>query len=244
MVALFAKDIIRVWELGMGQDMVNRALTILSIAFPERSWEDLAKLSIGQRDAILLSVREQTFGSRLASRTGCPACNETLEFIFDVADILVKPGVENADEAHNITCGEYEILFRLPNSLDLAAAAGCEDIFAARNLMAQRCVLQARQNGTEITAESLPDEVIVEMTAQMGKQDAQAEVQLDLSCPICSHHWQVTFDIVSFFWTEISAQAKRLLSEVHALAKFYGWREADILSMSSVRRQFYLEMIS
>jgi hypothetical protein len=54
----------------------------------------------------------------------------------------------------------------------------------------------------------------------------------------------VLFDIVSFFWTELSAQAKRLLREVHTLARGYGWREADILAMSARRRQLYLDLVT
>jgi hypothetical protein len=52
------------------------------------------------------------------------------------------------------------------------------------------------------------------------------------------------FDIGAFLWEEIAAQARRLLREVHTLARAYGWREADILVMSAARRQAYLEMVS
>ena len=51
-------------------------------------------------------------------------------------------------------------------------------------------------------------------------------------------------DIASFFWSEIHSWAQRALREVATLARAYGWREADILSMSARRRQAYLEMIS
>jgi hypothetical protein len=51
------------------------------------------------------------------------------------------------------------------------------------------------------------------------------------------------FDIVPYLWTEINAWAMRLLREIHSLATAYGWREADILAMSAVRRHWYLEMI-
>jgi hypothetical protein len=65
---------------------------------------------------------------------------------------------------------------------------------------------------------------------------------LELRCPTCDHAWRAHFDIVAFFWAELDAQAKRLLSEVHTLAWAYGWREPDILSMNARRRRFYLEM--
>lgn len=74
--------------------------------------------------------------------------------------------------------------------------------------------------------------------------DPQAEVLLQLTCPSCQREWMITFDIVSFLWIEIHAHAKRLLQEVHTVARAYGWHEADILALSPVRRQFYLEMVA
>jgi hypothetical protein len=78
----------------------------------------------------------------------------------------------------------------------------------------------------------------------MAEQDPLAEVLLDLHCPECGHQWQMVFDIVSYFWSELSVRARRLLYDVHALAQAYGWRESDILSMSDTRRQFYLGMVT
>ena len=78
----------------------------------------------------------------------------------------------------------------------------------------------------------------------MAQVDSQADVQLDLVCPSCGHQWQATFDIVSFFWSEINAWAYRVLHEVHTLASAYGWREADILALDPGRRQFYLQLVS
>ena len=65
---------------------------------------------------------------------------------------------------------------------------------------------------------------------------------VNLSCAACSHAWQVTLDIERFLWTKVCATAKRLLRDVHTLASAYGWREPDILSLSSTRRQIYVEM--
>jgi hypothetical protein len=69
------------------------------------------------------------------------------------------------------------------------------------------------------------------------------DVQLSLACPACKRQWETAFDIASFLWGEIHAWAQRVLREVATLARVYGWREADILSMSAGRRQAYLELI-
>ena len=90
----------------------------------------------------------------------------------------------------------------------------------------------------------MPETAIAALAEYMTQYDPQADVQLNLSCPACSQSWAVMFDVVSFFWSEICVQAKRLLREVHTLARAYGWREVDILGMSTARRQFYLEMVT
>ena len=78
----------------------------------------------------------------------------------------------------------------------------------------------------------------------MTELDPLAEVRLELNCPQCQRHWPVTLDIASFFWNEIVSRAKRLLHDVHVLARAYAWREEDILKMSERRRQYYLNMVS
>ena len=63
------------------------------------------------------------------------------------------------------------------------------------------------------------------------------------ACASCGHRHEVAFDIASFFWGEIDAWASRTFLDVHALAKAYGWREAEILAMSPRRRQHYLDLV-
>ena len=52
-----------------------------------------------------------------------------------------------------------------------------------------------------------------------------------------------SFDIVSFFWSELTAWSIRILDHVHRLASAYGWSEADILTMTPSRREMYLARI-
>jgi hypothetical protein len=68
-------------------------------------------------------------------------------------------------------------------------------------------------------------------------------VGLHLSCSACGGAWDRPLDIGQFLWDEISAEAHRLAREVHALARAYGWSEAEILGLSPRRRQLYLELV-
>jgi hypothetical protein len=243
MHTLTARDLLRVWEWGEALHPVDRALGLLAIACPEKTHDELAALSIGQRDALLLSLRELTLGPRLGSFARCPECGERLEFSLDVADLRAADAGEPVETEQTITAEEYEVHFRLPNSLDLAAVARCDDVGIARNLLVQRCVLQARRGAKEVAADTLSEAVIAALAAQMAACDPLSEMQLDLCCTECGHRWPAILDIVSFFWEELSARVKRLLDEIHVLARAYGWREPDILALSDRRRRLYLEMV-
>ncbi|MBD2357566.1 phage baseplate protein [Tolypothrix sp. FACHB-123] len=241
---LTGEQILKIWEIGQNQHPIDRALTFLAFACPEKSPDELATLSIGQRDAHLLTLRELTFGSKMESYAECPKCGEKLEFTIGVADIRVAESLVTIQQEYNLTSGEYQLQFRLPNSKDLAAVVGYQDLNMLRNLIGQRCILQIKREGVEINYRDLPAVVITQLAESMAEYDAQAEILLNLICPACNHSWQVLFDIVAFFWSELNTQAKRLLREVHTLARYYGWREADILSMSNNRRNFYLDLVN
>jgi hypothetical protein len=242
MRVLSALELLNVWENGLTRRPDERALILLTAACPEVVPEALAQLSIGQRDAHLLTLREWTFGPHLACLAICPKCGERLELTFNTAEIRATTEAEPGG-AILLSVADYEVRFRLPNSADLAVIASHDDIVAARDVVLQRCLLQVTHNGEAASANQLPTEVVEAVAARMAAADPQADIQLALSCPSCRHQWEMTFDIVSFFWSEIHAWAYRILREVHTLASAYGWREADILAVSPWRRQLYLEMV-
>ncbi len=233
-----------IWEVGQGQHPLDRAMTMLHVAFPEATRDELVLLSIGQRDTRLLAMREQTFGTRLSSLAICPACQGQVEFVLNTFEMRTSLENEPDAQVQQMMVDGYELHFRLPNSVDLSALVGYTDVAQARHLLLQHCVVQASKDGIAVNVEDLPETIVEALAAQMDERDPQAEMELDLKCGACGHHWQVLFDIMSFFWTEIAIYAKRLLGEVHILAQVYGWRELDILSMSALRRQFYLEMVT
>ena len=242
MRALSAAELLSVWERGLSLSPSERTLDLLATACPESSIDELSVLSVGQRDARLLSLRELTFGSELSALMNCPACGSQLQLTFDSADIRMT-GEDKTPDTRSLSLNDYEISFRLPNSLDLGALAAGASVGSGAKLLLKRCVLSARHERTEVAVEELPDEILKAIDLQMDRADPQADVQLSPECLQCNHRWQAPFAIDAFFWTEIQAWAERTLHEVHLLASAYGWREADILNMSPRRRWSYVEML-
>ncbi|HJP92667.1 MAG TPA: hypothetical protein VJ875_11980 [Pyrinomonadaceae bacterium] len=242
MQGLSATEILEVWEAGLSQNPAERALELLSVCVPKTTRADLERMNIGKRDALLLTFRERVFGPHFSGVTRCPNCNASLEMAFCSSDVRASFSSESADP-FSFSFGDYEFECRLPNSADLLAVIGARDPDLVANALFDRCVLEKWHRGAEVSTANLPAEAIDAIVDEMGRRDPQADIRFALACPDCSHEWEAIFDIVSFAWNEISAWAGRLLRQVHTLAMAYGWREVDILSMNSLRRQVYLEML-
>jgi len=201
---------------------------------------DIARLPIGRRDALLLTLREQLFGPRVQTQILCPKCNNDLDLAFDVDQIRVPQDREPQEEF--LCCvDDYQVTFRLPTSEDLLMVVHEREPDAAKQLLLKRCLLHVLDRGT--TATELPNSLVDRVIEQMALVDPQGDVQLAVTCAVCGYQWEALFDIASFVWREIGAWGKRLLREVHRLASAYGWAEDDILRMSAWRRQCYLDMV-
>ncbi|MCI5157725.1 MAG: hypothetical protein D3906_04660, partial [Candidatus Electrothrix sp. AUS1_2] len=90
MEKLTAADMLNVWEQGMYQQPVQQAIMLLIAAFPDMSPDALLRLSVGQRDQLLLWTRNYLFGPKLVNTTICPECNEQIEWENKVTDFMAQ----------------------------------------------------------------------------------------------------------------------------------------------------------
>jgi hypothetical protein len=240
-----ALELLALWEQGLSLPPLRRGLLLLAQLFPEQDAAALAEIPIGVRDGLLLTLREDLFGSQLAGIAVCPTCGERLELNVSTGDLRAPTqALQGEDVAISADGASYRLRCRTPNSADLLAVAALADPSAARHSLLQRCVLSALEleSGATVSLDQLPAAVIVAATEQIAQAGSQADVQLALTCPVCAHEWAAAFDVLSFLWGEISDWAYRMLREVHALASAYGWSEREILALSAQRRHFYLQL--
>src|SRR5690348_14852677 len=90
MQGLTAKEILSVWEAGQYQAPAERALTLLSTFCPDKPLAELERLSIGQRDELLLTLRELLFGSKFTATTACPLCCMALDLGFSAREVRIE----------------------------------------------------------------------------------------------------------------------------------------------------------
>lgn len=226
------------WEAALPLAPVPRALALAALVAPDA---DLADLSIGSRDGLLLALRARAFGSRVQGQVACPACASELELALDV-DALRASAPAQVPESVAIDVEDYEIGVRLPTSADLNALEGTDVALGARALAA-RCIVRARRQGEPVTPDVLPESILSAISERLSEADPLGDVVMATACPGCGHQWDAPFDIAAFLWSELHAWACRLLREIHALASAYGWHERDVLAISPLRRRAYLDLI-
>lgn len=242
MFELNEREILYLWEIGQQLHPLDIALTILSITFPEKSWDELTKLSKGQRDALLLEIRKDIFGNYLKGLAQCEYCKEPLEIVFDTSVIASSNVYEEQKNEYNLSYSGYDVKFRLPNSIDLATIVGGMNLTQARSQLLKNCLLKVKRKDKPFAFSKLPIKLIRIITDKMAELDPFAEIKLDVHCLMCGQRQDLILDIVSLLWSEISALALQVLHQVKVLARFYGWSEQEILAMSPIRRQKYIEM--
>ena len=242
MRTLSAAELLEIWEYGHAHSLAEGAMELLSAAQPEASRESLSDVSMGQRTGALLLLRELLFGRQMAAVVACPRCAERLELILDTLELRSRGG-ENQKSEISLRVGGYDLSFRLPTASQVRAAASQGDLALSRAALLQDCLRSAERDGAALSADQLPPAVVEAVAESMAQADPLADIQIAVTCPACTHHWRAAFDILSFLWSELEVWAWRMLSDVHTLASAYGWGERDILGLSPLRRQFYLEMV-
>jgi hypothetical protein len=228
-------DLLRLWERGAARHTLDRALLALATALPETPGESLADWPIGRRNQGLARLRCQCFGPRLRGWLACVNCGERLEFELDAQ--LLAGGESNEPVPTREMITLHDRAFRLPTSRDLAQAAQAADTVAGAACLATSCLV------TGSAPAQWEDAELIAIGEALALADPDAETRVAFRCPDCGHEWSETLDLPSFFWTEVEARVRHLLLAIDALARAYGWSEADILALSSDRRATYLEMV-
>jgi hypothetical protein len=240
MRALTQADFLALWETGRALHPLDQGLLAIDAAISEGQHDSAADWPIGRRNRALAEMRSACFGPALRGWTSCRQCADKLEFHLD-GRALAKSQVPAPGE----TVVVNGRTFRLPTSRDLAQIAAEQDPIAAAMRLLERCRLEGRAAAEDraVPTSDWSEEDIDAVGEKMALADPLAEIMLHFDCPACGASFEESLDLSTFLWAEIEARATRLLFNVHTLATAYGWNEAEILSLSAARREFYLEMV-
>jgi hypothetical protein len=221
-----AGAVLDLWDRAEREHPIDRDLSMLEV-FTAQKRETLAELPLHRRDALLLASRVAAFGASLDGVAGCPQCACRVDVALTIPD---RPAIP-AEDGGELEVEGNRVSYRVPNSRDLAEAAGASDAVSAAKTLLSRCQLAGPRDESVERA----------IDREIARLCDASSLELGMACPQCHHEFLVPVDIGRFLWQEMAAYAQRLLGEVDALASRYGWLEADVLAMSEQRRKRYLE---
>jgi hypothetical protein len=184
-------------------------------------------LTVGAFHRALMAIRSAGFGGAADAVADCPCCGARMDAPLDFDAMLAalpdKPPPARLDAA-----GARWRPLRLG---DLRAAAVCG---TGADDLARRALVEGPP----------PDDAaLATVEAALLAADPAARLTVRGACPACGRDAALTVDPIAFALAPLSGP-ERLLDEIDAIARAYGWSEADILSLPTARRRAYLARIA
>lgn len=218
------------------------------------------ELLVGDRQYLLLKLRQLTFGDRVQGTAACPwaGCGEEVDVDFSLADVPVKrmkdrgpvfslllsaqaSGAETEE-------GRIEVRFRLPDGGDEERLEPLVEENEAEALTAllQRCLLaigpRSRPAPEEVA--TLSPLARAEIEAEMEARAPSLGLEMATRCPACERRFTLPFELRDFFFGELRTSLDLLYREVHYLAFHYHWGEGEILDLPRDKRRAYIEVLA
>lgn len=239
-----------------GEQWVTRVLAtaVCELGGRRPSRQDLRALSVGDRNALLLTVIAATYGGRAQWVVDCPGCGDQLDAEVDLAELAASPAPAPPPAAARFRGSRRRLPsgtrfglrrrsrsrsgttsgFRLPTGADLEAVGGLDDAAEAREVLLRRCVDAWR---------GLDDTSLAAVEGAMAEADPLADIELLLACATCETPVSAALDAAAELAARL-ATGRQLMADVHAFALAYGWTEHEVLALPRPRRTAYLRLIA
>jgi hypothetical protein len=235
---LVGERLLTACEQALAEPAPLRAITLLAAALPQCGRDALLGRPLAESVRLLLELHRATFGCSLDGYAACPACGTAMEFSMTVDAALDALTPMQPHDTVTWSDGGATLHLREASTADLVAVIDTPDDALAGARLLARCLGFDDWSEQAQRCASLPS-----ARARFETLHAASELRCELQCPACRQAATWDLDVGHLVWLEARHAARRLLSDVHALASHYGWSEAAIVAMSQHRRDAYLERL-
>ena len=199
-----------------------RRVPALVAALGDGAVDDPEDWPLGAVAASAMALVAPLCGGTLHASAACATCGEAMEVTLPVAD-LVALAATGGEAAGAIDTAGHRLTLRRPRrATSPPSPLGRTTSTWPRGMLLGRCVTAA---DPELPT-PVPAAMVAEIEAALEALDPLAVVTLESTCPACGSPDAPVLDLLDCAWTVVEAHARRLLGEVHRLARAYGWREA------------------
>lgn len=218
-------------------EVLSRALQSLAGAKPTA--ERVKKLSVGDRQFLVVQLAAHLDDSENWVSAECSHCGEKMDLSFRYRDLPVKTASEKYP-CFEATIGKRRFVLRTPTGEDQEELAAIENEETALFRLINKLVSQKNQKNTETkTVFTFSDEERKELEHLIEDASPEVGTHLLAQCPHCQTNNTVAIDIYQF----LKGGVDQLMVDVHDIAMHYHWSEQEILRLPKERRKRYLTLI-
>ena len=233
------------WERAHGLSDSERALALAASVAPAVEPAKLADQPLGDRDLRLVEFHRRHAGPTLEATAQCPACEASVELAVD-SELLVEVH-RHAQPVEPVRVDDRVVTWRPLTSNDVLAASALakepgadqtgadqtgDDEAGVADLLVAMCI---GEDGAD-------EEIRAAVAEAVAASDPLAEILIDTACAECDTPFVAEVDISRHAMAAFERASRKLISEVDALGRRYGWTEAEILAVPPQRRKKYLAL--
>lgn len=196
-------------------------------ATPQR----VAQLCVADRQFLMRELERHLGHAGGWFQVCCGHCAEMFDFHLDYADLPVQEAGPGYPLAKVDIAGQC-LEFRLPNGADQAALATLPDADMRPWLIRQLALPTMIPSALGMDALAAIETGLEAVTPGIVQQ-------VQAACPDCGANNDVDLDP----YRVLTHRSDSLLQEIHQIAVYYHWSEAEILALPRARRQRYLQLI-
>jgi hypothetical protein len=82
------------------------------------------------------------------------------------------------------------------------------------------------------------------LAAALEAADPLTVLAIDVHCPFCNEPMCVEVDLEFLLLEGLRFKQRRMIEQIHRIARHYHWNEADIIAIPQWRRERYLSRIA
>jgi hypothetical protein len=204
--ALNGADEEALFERGMGGSARVSAFLARAVAGIDGIDEPISEtlmseMLLGDRDYLLLRLRQIELGDAVHEVMRCPACAQKVDVDFAISEVEVRP-LDVREPAYRITLGGKPALVRLPNGADQQAveALAFANPAAANTLLFSRVVQEF--DGRAVTTDDVrgwSPMLRAELAEWLDAHAGGPDLYVDIVCPHCKSDMSYAFDLQGFF---------------------------------------------
>ena len=216
-------------------------------------------LLVGDRQYLLLHLRQAAFGDRARAELVCPwpDCGRRVSIDLSLSDVPVSSLADcpppylvtmSQAAAPGLSEVDRQVAFRLPNGADQAQVSPllADNEALALTTLLHRCIERIGNQSppSDAALAALSPLARAEIESAMADLAPHVEDVMETDCAECGRTIVVPFDLQRLFFGDLRTDRSLLYREVHYLAFNYHWSEHEIMAMTRDQRRAYIDVLA